>query len=565
MIIENNIFMWYNRDEDGNLVSVRIQNEEQTVINNMVFLVQIPDRKYAVRITHDGAQMVESRKSSALLGKNEFYVDYESGYVIFHPSMMGEIVVIEEYYGRGMIMFPANRIYSKITLNPDNSGVVDSTFQDFIDAVLNYSFIGPYDDSVKYEAENQVYYYGSTYRALKAVPVGTPPTDPEYWHLMTLGFIYLGIVDPEKIYYEGAVVSDGFTLYLCLKKSAGNNLADAESWTKLLSIAEIQQNWEILRAEVDAAVKAANDAAEAANSANAEITAAEALRVEAENARSSAEALRVAAETVREENESKRVEAENLRQDAENVRTEAEAERVAAETSRVEAETGRVSSFETIRIDWQGVDGTGGIKKEAEDATDAANAAALTASEASADIVGFHSAGEYSAETEYDEHNLVLFGGSTYQAKTHSLGVSPPPYPETENENWILVARRGEDGLGSGDGETITSYNDHFGLVGKTDAMPNEVFAKTLDGSFRFASLSELGAMLDASGFDCGFFVEPESEEVKKHNLSPNAHRNLVLDGNTLVRSVENETSLEEHMVDPYAHQNIIVDGNQNG
>lgn len=101
--------------------------------------------------------------------------------------------------------------------------------------------------------------------------------------------------------------------------------------------------------------------------------------------------------------------------------------------------------------------------------------------------------------------------------------------------------------------------------MGKNEALPNEVFAKAKDGGFRFVSLSALGAMLDTSGFDCGFFIEPESEEVEKHNLSPDAHRNMVLDGNTLTRSTGGETSLEEHMVDPHAHQNIIVDGNQNG
>lgn len=91
----------------------------------------------------------------------------------------------------------------------------------------------------------------------------------------------------------------------------------------------------------EAAVKA-NAAAKAAGATNTSIAEAEEQRVNAENARKEAELARADAETARASAEDKRTEAEAKR-------AEAEAQRAAGEQSRVNAETGRVNA-ESARV-----------------------------------------------------------------------------------------------------------------------------------------------------------------------------------------------------------------------
>lgn len=107
----------------------------------------------------------------------------------------------------------------------------------------------------------------------------------------------------------------------------------------------------------DAKAKAANDAAEKANAAaqaagatNTGIAKAEEQRVNAENARKEAEQARADAETARALAEDKRTEAEAKRAEAEAQRAVGEQSRVTAETGRVNAEAERVKA-ESARAD----------------------------------------------------------------------------------------------------------------------------------------------------------------------------------------------------------------------
>lgn len=101
----------------------------------------------------------------------------------------------------------------------------------------------------------------------------------------------------------------------------------------------------------DAKAKAANDAAEKANAAaqtagatNTGIAKAEEQRVNAENARKEAEQARADAETARALAEGKRADAEAKRAEAEEQRSTGEQARVTAETGRVNAESARVKA-----------------------------------------------------------------------------------------------------------------------------------------------------------------------------------------------------------------------------
>lgn len=101
----------------------------------------------------------------------------------------------------------------------------------------------------------------------------------------------------------------------------------------------------------DAKAKAANDAAEKANAAaqaagatNTGIAKAEEQRVNAENARKEAEQARADAETARALAEGRRADAEAKRAEAEEQRSTGEQARVTAETGRVNAESARVKA-----------------------------------------------------------------------------------------------------------------------------------------------------------------------------------------------------------------------------
>lgn len=78
------------------------------VVNQRVFLLEIPDQMFRVRITG----MFEINYEAFIkknLDKNEFYVDYTNGFVYFHASREAETISIV-YKGRGLILYPSTRI-----------------------------------------------------------------------------------------------------------------------------------------------------------------------------------------------------------------------------------------------------------------------------------------------------------------------------------------------------------------------------------------------------------------------------------------------------------------------
>lgn len=129
--------------------------------------------------------------------------------------------------------------------------------------------------------------------------------------------------------------------------------ADAEVGEVVLDIDGTMRFYSLSEAivKIEAATKAANDAAEKANAAaqaagatNTGIAKAEEQRVNAENARKEAELARSEAERARASAEDKRAESEAKRAEAETQRAAGEQSRVTAETGRVNAESARVKT-----------------------------------------------------------------------------------------------------------------------------------------------------------------------------------------------------------------------------
>lgn len=114
----------WNVNEFGKKQSVEILNEPVTVVENKVFLSQIPDVFHRVQIQ----DYIEININDQIVNENEFKVDYSNGQLFFHESKEGLSINIDRYYGRGVIMYPVSRIWTKL-----QNGNVVQTLGDVIE------------------------------------------------------------------------------------------------------------------------------------------------------------------------------------------------------------------------------------------------------------------------------------------------------------------------------------------------------------------------------------------------------------------------------------------------
>lgn len=114
--------MQWNRDTNGNPVSVSIPAEVQQVSPNhgVVQLVQVPDQHYRVKIvTEDNVALTEVFNQDEVTGAT-FFVDYGTGIIKFDRKLYGKVVKVA-YYGRGVMLISDSRIFHK-----DGENVADT-------------------------------------------------------------------------------------------------------------------------------------------------------------------------------------------------------------------------------------------------------------------------------------------------------------------------------------------------------------------------------------------------------------------------------------------------------
>lgn len=116
----------WNVDENNNKVSQLMQPENHVVVNGKITLLQIPDKFN--RVTIAGKTEIHDF-SSPIDDATKFRVDYSTGIIFLHSSLEGQTITVDRYYGRGMILYPASRIYSKV----DATGQVVEVVQGLID------------------------------------------------------------------------------------------------------------------------------------------------------------------------------------------------------------------------------------------------------------------------------------------------------------------------------------------------------------------------------------------------------------------------------------------------
>lgn len=117
--------IWRKGDQDDPYIP---RSDSLPIINGIITLLEIPAKEQRVKIsgmTEVNQDIYERRKS---LQPNEFLVDYNVGIIQFHPSQEGKAFLCE-YWGRGIILYPASRVYALVERSPD----IVKTLQDIID------------------------------------------------------------------------------------------------------------------------------------------------------------------------------------------------------------------------------------------------------------------------------------------------------------------------------------------------------------------------------------------------------------------------------------------------
>ena len=111
---------------DGVRYAKEMTNEQHTVNNNKIVLNGLPDNGYRISVEYSGALMVEIPIRELIEDERNFKVDYNYGYIYFHPNLEGKNIVVKEYHSRGLSYFPASRIYVEV----DEWGKVRETLAD---------------------------------------------------------------------------------------------------------------------------------------------------------------------------------------------------------------------------------------------------------------------------------------------------------------------------------------------------------------------------------------------------------------------------------------------------
>ncbi len=84
--------------------------ESRKIAKNTTVLHEVPDEEYRVRITGYTEKTMDQYNKTKTIGLSEFVVNYNVGFVLFNEAKNGVTLTIT-YKGRGVIMYPAERIY----------------------------------------------------------------------------------------------------------------------------------------------------------------------------------------------------------------------------------------------------------------------------------------------------------------------------------------------------------------------------------------------------------------------------------------------------------------------
>ena len=112
------------------------------IVNNTIVLSEIPSETYRVAI--DGYVEVYNKKPLS----NGFVVNYQNGIVTFNPSEEGKTITAK-YKGRGIILYPASRVYTKLNINGEVTQNVNGAFNILDNQILNLKNVRIHEGDVE--------------------------------------------------------------------------------------------------------------------------------------------------------------------------------------------------------------------------------------------------------------------------------------------------------------------------------------------------------------------------------------------------------------------------------
>jgi hypothetical protein len=243
----------WNKNSQGNPISILMQPETHTVVNGNILLNQIPDKAYGINIT--GFSAISDWDYSTAIGTTQFRVDYSVGMIFFNSAKEGTQVTVSSYYGKGLIFFPYSRIWVEddaqgnvietlkdvVDSSNDAIDIVDET-QEIIDEMVRFEV---YDSGTAYKEHNKVFYNGSTYYCMQDCTNQQPDIANTYWQLMAqkgdqgeagIDTSFRGTYNNAVTYYPKDAVNYGNDIYYCLQECVGLNPVDNPAyWTLFMS------------------------------------------------------------------------------------------------------------------------------------------------------------------------------------------------------------------------------------------------------------------------------------------------------------------------------------------
>lgn len=457
--------VWRKGDVTDPYVSI---TEPQKIINNVIVLQEIPDEFNHVVIS-GLTEIYEGTPAT-----NEFIVNYQNGMVTFNSSKEATTVTAT-YKGRGIIQYPAERIYAHndnpsaiqnlqeiidsaqtaiefiddatVIIDQATAAISDATTQaayaqtqgnyakaqgDYGKAQGDYAklagdslvFKGTYAAGTAYVARNIVSYNGATYMAT-ASTTGNLPTNTTFWKRMG-NMIWKGTYSTATAYIYGDFVidSNGYNMYMSISDTNTNNLLTNTSfWAKMISVQTV----------VDNMLTATTNATNAATSANTAAGLANTAKTNADTATTAANTAAGLANTAK---------------------TNADTATTAANTAAGLANTAKTNA-----------------DTAATNANSKATIAQTQADYATAVGDSLVHKGTYAAGTSYKVRNIVYYNGATYMCILDTLGNLP-----TVATYWKKVTNM----VWKGTYSSATTYNFGDTVV---DSVNENVYICILDGT----------------------------------------------------------------------------------
>ena len=125
----------WNLDDDGQQVSLPIQNETKQVVDGKIPLEGLPDEQYRIQING----YVEINIRDKIDTPNKFKCDYTHGILYFSQDKNGTSINVNKYYSRGQFYISLNRVWTKLGSSGEVLETMENWMSDLNGAVGNES------------------------------------------------------------------------------------------------------------------------------------------------------------------------------------------------------------------------------------------------------------------------------------------------------------------------------------------------------------------------------------------------------------------------------------------